>query len=55
MLFFYGKKLFEYLDQAILEVIDHPEKTQKLPLSERYSGKRSKINESYYLRLYAAG
>ena len=43
--FFNDKKLLERLDQAKLDVIDNPHKTRKLPISERYSDKRSKGNK----------
>jgi len=39
--FFNVKKLLERLDQAKIDVIDNPRKTRKLPISERYSDKRS--------------
>jgi hypothetical protein len=35
------EKLLERLDQAILDVIDSPEKSNKPPLSERYFDKLS--------------
>ena len=36
-----GKKLLERLDQTILDVMNNPKKTQKLPVSECYDDKRS--------------
>jgi hypothetical protein len=38
-----AKKLIERLDQAILDVIKNPKKTQKLRESIRYHDKRSKL------------
>jgi hypothetical protein len=39
-----GLKLLERLDQAILDVIDNPEKTQQTTAIERYFDKRSNRN-----------
>jgi len=36
--------ILERLDPAILAFTDNPEKAKKLPLSERYSDKRSNPN-----------
>jgi hypothetical protein len=39
-----GLKLLERLDQAILDVIDNPEKTKQTTAIERYFDKRSNRN-----------
>jgi len=38
-------KLLERLDQAILEVIDNPDKDNKPPLLDRYFDERSKLQK----------
>jgi hypothetical protein len=39
------EQLLERLDQAILEVIDNPDKANKPPLLDRYFDKRSKLQK----------